>query len=56
MRARRCLSCALIAGLSYREAMAAAPGMIFDLFFMKRRYDDVLHGVRRKRESQWGDE
>lgn len=56
MTARQCLSCGLIAGLTMREAMASAPGLIFDLFFMKREYDDVLHGIRRKREDDWGDD
>lgn len=56
MTARKCLGCGLIAGLTMSESLSSAPGLIFDLYFAKRTYDDVLHGIRRKQDGDWGDD
>lgn len=41
----------LIAGLTLEETRAAAPGLVFDLYFLRRQYDDQLHGIKRKRKE-----
>lgn len=56
MTARQCLSCGLITGLTMAETMSSAPGLVFDLFFAKRKYDDVLHGIRRQSDGDWGED
>ena len=39
---------ALRAGLTFSEAQEVSPGMIFDLFLHRRKYDDAQHGIRRE--------
>lgn len=45
---RRLLHMALTAGMSYDAAVDAAPGLILDLYRMRQRYDDQLHGIKRR--------
>lgn len=47
MTYRRICSWGLIAGLTFTEMQDMAPGMVLDLFILRRNYDDVLHGIRR---------
>lgn len=49
------LSYGLIAGLSLGECESAAPGLILDLYVYRMKYDDMEHGVTRKREPKWAD-
>jgi hypothetical protein len=43
---------ALIAGLSYSEALDSQPGLILDLYELKQRYDDQQHGIKRRRACE----
>lgn len=45
---RRLLHMALVAGMSCGEAMDASPGLIFDLYRMRQKHDDQLHGIKRR--------
>lgn len=56
MSARQCLGCGLIAGLTMGESLSSPPGLIFDLFFQKRKYDDVMHGIKRSTGADWGED
>lgn len=56
MSARKCLGCALIAGMTMGEGLSSPPGLIFDVYFARRDYDDVMHGIRRRRETDWGED
>lgn len=51
MRARQCLGCGLIAGLTMSESLSSPPGLIFDLFFsaseIRRR--DARHQAQHGR-------
>lgn len=38
----------LTAGLTLSETLDAAPGFVIDVFVEHRRYDDELHGIKRK--------
>ena len=42
------MSFALIAGLTYTEALPMTPGMICDLYIYRRRYDDEQHRLKRE--------
>lgn len=55
MTARQCIGYGLIAGLTLTETLAAAPGFVFDMFLIKRKYDDEQHGIKRKAAGSWGD-
>jgi hypothetical protein len=41
----------LIAGLSMKEIWRTAPGAIIDLFYIRREYDEHLHGIKRKKRK-----
>lgn len=56
MTARKCLGFGLIAGLARAEALGMPPGMIVDLYIMRRDYDDALHGIERRSAGKWSDE
>lgn len=49
MTARKCIGYGLIAGLTLGEALASEPGFVFDVYLMRRNYDDVQHGIKRRR-------
>lgn len=55
MRFREVVSYGLIAGLSYSEMRNLAPGLILDLFVLRRNYDDTQHSITREVAAQ-GDE
>lgn len=44
---RRLIGCGLIAGMTLKEIMRAAPGFVMDMYLYKQDYDDVMHGIRR---------
>jgi len=44
---RRLISCGLIAGMTLKEIMRAAPGFVMDMYLYRQEYDDVMHGIRR---------
>lgn len=44
------VSWGLIAGLNLQEIYRMRPGEVLDLFIYKRNYDDVQHGIIRKKE------
>ena len=56
MGARDCLACALIAGLTYSEALGASPGLIYDMYAARQKYDDALHHIKRKNPCAWEEE
>ena len=37
----------MIAGVSWTEQLDMTPGMLCDLFVLRRAYDDEQHGVQR---------
>ena len=37
--------------MRHDEIMDAEPGFVMDMFFMRRKYDDEMHGIRRKRKE-----
>lgn len=43
----------MIAGLPYEEIMRQPPGLILDLYTLKRHYDDEQHGIKRKSRCAW---
>jgi len=47
------ISYGLIAGMTLAETLASPPGLVFDLFRYRERYDDVLHRIRRKKEAAY---
>lgn len=49
------LSYGLVAGLSPGECESMAPGLILDLYVYRMQYDDMEHGVQRKKEPKWQD-
>jgi hypothetical protein len=49
------LSYALVAGLNMTEALELPPGLICDLYVYRMRYDDMEHGVKRKRQARCAD-
>ena len=56
MTARKCVGYGLIAGLTFEEIKASAPGFILDMYLMRMRYDDEQHGIKRKKAAEWGDD
>lgn len=40
----------LVAGLAFAEMRKLAPGMICDLYVLRQRYDDQLHGIKRAKK------
>ena len=50
MTFRQAVSYGLIAGLRLEEMRNMAPGQILDLFVYRRKYDEVMHHITRKRE------
>lgn len=48
MTARLILSWALMAGLTYTEALTMRPGMIIDLYIIRRNHEDQRYGIRRE--------
>lgn len=47
MTRRTVIHYGLVAGLSYSEMGPLAPGLICDLFALRQKYDDEIHGIRR---------
>lgn len=41
----------LIAGVSFTEQRRLRPGMLCDLYVLRRQYDDDQHGIERKKEE-----
>lgn len=41
----------LTAGLALREMGPLKPGLICDLYVLRLRYDDMEHGITRKKET-----
>lgn len=52
MRARRVMSCGLIAGMTMTEIRRSAPGMVMDMFLWRQDYDLALHGMKRKKAGE----
>ena len=50
MTYRQLLAYALISGLRIGEARRMMPGLICDLYIYRMRYDDMEHGIKRKKE------
>lgn len=44
---RRLIGCGLIAGMTLKEIMRAAPGFVMDMYLYRQDYDDVMHGIRQ---------
>lgn len=51
MTQRTIIHYGLTAGLRYSEMGLLPPGLIIDLYVMRLRYDDMEHGIRRKKEK-----
>ncbi len=51
MTHRQLISYGLISGLTYTEMRRMAPGKICDMYVYRLRYDDMEHGIRRKKET-----
>ena len=49
MTRRTLIHYGLVAGLSFSELGKLAPGLICDLYIMRQRYDDQMHGIKRKK-------
>ncbi len=56
MTARKCTGYGLIAGLTLAETLASPPGLVMDLYIMRRNYDDEQHHIRRKSLYAWEDD
>lgn len=41
----------LISGLGWRDMRPLPPGLVCDLYILRRRYDDEQHGLRRERDD-----
>ena len=52
MKARRVMSCGLIAGMTMDEVRRSPPGLIMDMFMYRQDYDLALHGLRRKKAGE----
>jgi len=48
---RTVLHYGLVAGLTYSEQHRLPPGLIMDLYVMRLKYDDMEHGIKRKKET-----
>lgn len=44
------MSYGLTAGLRFEEMRSMTPGMVLDMFVYRRRYDDVMHHISRKKD------
>lgn len=51
MTYRTVTSWGLIAGVSIADQRRMTPGMLCDLYVLRRRYDDEQHGIRRKSDD-----
>lgn len=40
----------LVSGLAYPEIMDMPPGLVIDLFIMRREYDDQQHRIERNKK------
>ena len=49
------MSYGLIAGLTFGETLASAPGFVMDMYIARRNYDDEQHGIRRRTAYEWSD-
>ena len=38
------------------ETLMSTPGFVVDVFLMKRDYDDVMHGIKRVKMAEWGED
>lgn len=56
MTARKLIGYGLIAGLTYSEVLKSPPGAVLDWYFMRLKYDDQQHGVKRKPAGAWEEE
>lgn len=56
MTARKCTGYGLIAGLTLAETLASPPGLVMELYIMRRNYDDEQHHIRRKSLYAWEDD
>lgn len=52
MKARRVMSCGLIAGMTLTEVRRSPPGLIMDMFLYRQDYDFRLHGLKRKKAGE----
>lgn len=41
----------LIAGVSYADTRGLTPGELCDYYVTRRIYDDVQHGIKRKKKT-----
>ena len=41
----------LIAGLGWGDMRPLLPGLVCDLYILRRRYDDEQHGIERQRDD-----
>ena len=41
----------MIAGLGWRDLLGLRPGLVMDLFFARRAYDDEQHQLRRETDN-----
>lgn len=49
---RRVTAWGLIAGVSLTEQQEMLPGMVMDMYLIRRDYDDEQHGIRRKGQEK----
>ena len=56
MTARKLIGYGLIAGLTIREIMRTPPGVVLDWYFMRVRFEDQQHGIKRKPAGAWEEE
>lgn len=56
MTARKCMGYGLIAGMTLAETLASPPGLVMDMYIMRRKYDDEQHGIKRKSSAAWEDD
>lgn len=38
------------------ETLSAPPGLVVDLYCMRVKYDDMQHGIKRKKAAEWSEE
>lgn len=51
MTPRTVTSYGLVAGVSYTETRSLSPGLLCDLYLMRQKYDDAMHGIKRKKND-----
>lgn len=56
MTARKCIGYGLIAGMTLTETLASPPGLVLDMYIMRRTYDDEQHRLKRKSLYAWEDD